>query len=76
MHQVQCRWASGNQGGGEQTLSRKTARYVESPGSISTDLLKSSPEGKKRGLVSAKYNLGVGEVVGREKPSDATKIGQ
>jgi hypothetical protein len=62
--------------GGEHILGKKIARYVESPGLISTDSLKSSPAGKKRGLASVKYNLGVGEVVAREKPSDAARIGQ
>jgi hypothetical protein len=62
--------------GGEQISGGKIAWYVGSPGSISTDLLKSLPAGKKRGLASVKYNLGVGEVVVPEKPSDAARIGQ
>jgi hypothetical protein len=57
-------------------LGRKTAQCVKSPVSVATDLLRSSPAGKKRGLASPKYNSGVGEVEAREKPSDAAKIGQ
>jgi hypothetical protein len=61
---------------GENISVMNTDWYVESPAPISTDLLKSSPAGKKRGLASDKYNSGVGEVVAREKPSDAAKIWQ